>query len=70
MESLFYRILRYLKYPADTNGKVLEIWQRMRAFSEGFRLKVDPLENEIGNLRNQLSNVQHQLNDVQHQLYQ
>ena len=70
MENLFYRILRYLKYPADTNGKVLEIWQRMRALSENFRLKVDPLENEIGNLRNQLNNVQHQLNDVQHQLYQ
>jgi hypothetical protein len=70
MVCLFYRILRYLKYPADTNGKVLEIWQRMRALSEGFRLKVDPLENEIGNLRSQLSNVQHQLNDVQHQLYQ
>lgn len=72
MENLFFRIRRYLTYPADTNGKVVEIWERMRSLTENFRIKVEALENKIATLMNELNairdNVQGTLNNVQNQL--
>ena len=72
MENLFYRLVRYLKYPADTNGKVVEIWQRMRSLTEDFQIKVQVLENKIATLREQLKNVQDSVqvrfNEVQNRL--
>ena len=68
MENPFYRVWRYLNYPADTNGKVVEIWQRMRTLTESFETKVQTLELRIDTLRNALNNVQEQLNHVEARL--
>src|SRR5260221_1586549 len=65
MENLFFRLRRYLNYPADTNGKVVEIWQRMRALMENFQIKVEGLENKIGLLQSELNNLRdHVQNDL------
>src|ERR1700722_784481 len=80
MENLLYRLIRYIKYPADTNGKVVEIWQRMRGITEDFQIKVERLENNIAtlekklnNLRNhvqiEFGNVQNEFHSVRSQFY-
>jgi FkbM family methyltransferase len=67
MENPFYRLIRYLKYPADTNGKVVEIWQRMRSLTEDFQIKVEALQNKIAALEGQLDNLRdHSENEFHH----
>src|SRR5260370_1446202 len=61
MENLFFRLVRYLKYPADTNGKVVEIWQRMRALTENFQIKVEALETKLSLLQNELNGARNDL---------
>jgi FkbM family methyltransferase len=65
MENLFYRIRRYLTYPADTNGKVVEIWQRMRSFMEDFQIRVGTLEKRLGELQKELYSLRHNLNRIE-----
>ena len=62
MRDLFHRIWRYLNYPADTNGKMTEVWQRMRVLCEEFAIKSDRLESDLQHLKNDL---QHLKNDLQ-----
>jgi FkbM family methyltransferase len=80
MENLLYRLIRYIKYPADTNGKVVEIWQRMRGLTEDFQIKMEKLENNIAalekklnNLRNhvqiEFGNVQNEFHNLRSQFY-
>jgi FkbM family methyltransferase len=72
MENLFYRLVRYFRYPADTNGKVVEIWQRMRSLTENFQIKVEQLERQIATLENELkglhSHVENEFHNVHNQL--
>jgi|GEM_PF-6599232 len=65
--NLFLRIRRYLNYPADTHGKVEEIWQRMRVLSESFKIKVAGIENEVRYLKTVVTALQNQLNSMQDQ---
>ena len=41
MRELFLRVWRYLNYPADTNGKVKEVWERMRVLSYDLPRRVE-----------------------------
>jgi hypothetical protein len=68
MRDLFLRIRRYLNYPADTHGKVEEIWQRMRVLSESFQIKIATIENEIRYLKTLVTALEHQLNSIQDQM--
>ena len=65
MENLFYRLRRYLTYPADTNGKVVEIWQRMRSLTEDFQVRVGALEKQFGALQNELYSLRYNLNRIE-----
>ena len=72
MENLFYRLVRYLRYSADTNGKVVEIWQRMRSLTENFQIKVEQLERQISTLEEELTglhnHVENEFHNVHNQL--
>lgn len=68
MRDLFFRIRRYLKYPADTNGKVDETWRRMLVLSENFKIEAAAVQNDLRYLKTLVVALQNQLNAIQEHL--
>jgi hypothetical protein len=68
MRDLFFRIRRYLKYPADTNGKVDETWRRMLVLSENFKIEAAAVQNDLRYLKTAVVALQNQLNAIQEHL--
>jgi len=68
MRDLFFRIRRYLNYPADTNGKVDETWRRMLVLSENFKIEAAVVQNDLRYLKTMVVALQNQLNAIQEHL--
>lgn len=68
MRGIFFRIWRYLNYPADTNGKVKETWLRMRVLSENHQIKFAAVESDLRYLKTMVVALQNQFNSIQEQL--
>jgi FkbM family methyltransferase len=73
MRDLFFRIWRYLNYPADTNEKVTEVWQRVQALCEEFTIKSNHLQNEFqektDNFQREFQRVEADLEHLKSSLY-
>src|ERR1700730_15042871 len=72
IRDLFFLIWRYLNFPADTNAKITEVWQRMRALCEEFTIKSNHLQNEFqektDNFQRELEHLKSSLHAVQDRL--